>query len=261
MDNLIKDMDFPRSLNGNIWEKYLERPLTIVEQQMLNNVKSEKNINDVLEKIYNIGLSKGIFISHLTELYGNCLFESLIELGIGNSVKSLRESLSYLMYIFRDYKSFFETQEETIEELFVFSNEIEYVYCSKETTYYKFTYDVMCQDMSNDNSWTRLPTQLFLMIISRLYKIEIIIIHDSNYETIINTNKNAIRTIYLGLLGEYHYVPLKKIEKKEDLIFHKYNKLKKMFYLWAIKEWNYKQNTNDSTTLDNNKNDSTISFN
>jgi hypothetical protein len=281
MNISIKDMDFPRSFNHNIWQKYLQRPLLLLEQHILENARSEKNLNEVLEQIQNISFEKGLCVSHLTKLHGNCLFESLIDQGIGLSVESLREAISYLIYIYRDYKSFFETQEETIQELFVFSNEIEYVYCPEEDAFYKYTFEVMCQDMANDNSWTRLPTQLFLMVISQLYKTKIVIIHDSDYETVINTNKNPVKTIYLGLMGESHYIPLKKIDENNiSITFQKYNESKIAFFVWASQVWKQlnepvvqpvEQTTNDTSQIntddfhqidvENNQTDFSVSFN
>jgi hypothetical protein len=253
MTTLIKDMDFPRSFNHNIWKNYLQRPLLTEEFFILENAKSEKHFNETLEEIHNIGLNKGLYISYLTKLHGNCLFESLIDYGIGSSVESLREAMSYLLYIYGDYKSFFETQEETIKELFLFSNEIEYVYCPEENAFYKYTFDVMCQDMANDNSWTRLPTQLFLMVISKLYNTEIVIIHDSGYESVINTNKNAINQIHLGLMGESHYIPLKKINENTDISPPRYNDAKIAFFIWAVKMWN---NLNNSEQEESSKDES-----
>jgi len=271
MDTSIRDMDFPRSYNHIIWERYLQRPLFSLEQHILENARSEKNLNSILEEIHNIGLKKGLYVSHLTKLHGNCLFESLIDQGIGLSVDSLREAISCLIYLYRDYKSFFETQEETIKELFAFSNEIEYVYCPEEDAFYKYTFEVMCQDMANDNSWTRLPTQLFLMVISQLYKVEIVILHDSGYETVINTNKNPVKKIYLGLMGESHYIPLKKIVDSSTLQpIKKYNDARLAFFLWASQRWkelnmkiekstnDYQPiNTDDFHQVDTSTNDST----
>jgi hypothetical protein len=275
----IKDMDFPRSFNHMIWQKYLQRPLTVNEQHILENARTEKNFNEILEEIQNISFRKGLYVSYLTKLHGNCLYESLIDHGIGTSVESLREAISCLIYIYRDYKSFFETQEETIQELFVFSNEIEYVYCPEKDAFYKYTFEVMCQDMANDNSWTRLPTQLFLMVISQLYKIEIVILHDSGYETVINTNKNPTKTIYLGLMGESHYIPLKKIdESNTSITIQKYNEAKIAFFVWASQIWTHMNtsveqpkdeynidefhqiDTNQNDNNDNNQNELFVSF-
>jgi len=234
----LKDMDFPRSYNRTIWQNYLQRPLTPIEHHIIEEARAEKNLNEILEQIQNVGSNKGLYVSYLTNLHGNCLYESLIHHGIGTSVESLREAISCLIYIYREYKSFFETQEETIQELFMFSNEIEYVYCPEENAFYKYTFDVMCQDMANDNSWTRLPTQLFLMVISQLYKIEIIILHDSGYETVINTNKNPTKTIYMGLIGESHYIPLKKMDENNmHNTQKKYNEAKIAFFMWATRIW------------------------
>lgn len=44
----------------------------------------------------------------------------------------------------------------------------------------------MCQDLVSKNSWTRLPMELILMVMSSILNLEFIIINDKDdYETII----------------------------------------------------------------------------
>jgi hypothetical protein len=232
----MRDMDFPRTANHIIWEKYLKRDLLPKERFLLQQAHAENNFNEVLRTLHEKSLEKGLYISKLTKLHGNCLFESLIEHNIGESADTLRKSLSYLLYVFKDHKPFFETQDESIKDLFVF-NEIEYVFCPAEDSFYKYTFEVMCQDMATDTSWTRLPTELILMVISRLYNIEIVILHETGYESCINTNKNAQKKIYLGLMGESHYLPLKEVMEDTNTVAPKYTEAKIAFFLWATEMW------------------------
>jgi len=65
-----------------------------------------------------------------------------------------------------------------------------------------------------------LPTELILMFISYLYKIRIIIINNtSEYENVIDMNSeqvNDVKNVYLGHLGESHYVPVDLLENKNE---------------------------------------------
>ena len=262
MNTPIKDMDFPKTINKKKWMEYLDRDLTPYEDNILNDLKCEKDINKQLEELHNIVIDKGYYISDLTNLHGNCLFESLVHHNICNDETILRKSLAHLLYIYGNYKGFFESQNETLRELFVFANDIEFVFNPNDKTFYQYTYDIMCQDISNDNSWMRLPTQLLLMFISRLFNIEIIIIHDNGHETIINSNNssetiiNSNNKIYLCLMNEFHYLPLKKINKEKDdekkddgkdeedeeIEILLYNDAYNKFIEWSKKMWFKKNN-------------------
>ena len=86
------------------------------------------------------------------------------------------------------------------------------------------------------------------MIISQLYQKEIIIIHDSGYETIINTNKNPVTKLYLGLMGESHYIPLKELNDNIKPLNQKYNEAKLAFHVWAIQTWKQLNESNNDLT-------------
>lgn len=252
----MKDMDFPRSLNGPTWKKYLDRELTYEERFILQDTKSEKVFNLELENLHEHAVKNGLHISELTKLHGNCLFESIIHHKIGTSVDMLRESLANIMYIFADYKGFFGTQEESIRDLFAIGNDIEYVFCSTEKCFYKYTFEVMCQDFSNDNSWTRLLTEVILMIISTLFNVNIIILHNNGHSTRINTNKsdsNAL-PVFLGLIGESHYVPLNRITDENHLSVPKYMDGQIRFFTWASKMWEKKNNKSREDSDEHKKN-------
>ncbi|MCJ7636234.1 MAG: hypothetical protein MUO21_01955 [Nitrososphaeraceae archaeon] len=214
------DFKFPRKLNVKIWESYVGRQLTYEERFLIEMCKSEKHMNKMMTNLYK-HLSekpKKYYVPQLTNLDGNCLFEALNYYKIGSSVEELRTMLSMIFYIFKDYKNFLPGMETTLEELFSFTNEVGYVSTkdksSGEPKYYKYSYTIMCQDLGNLSCWSRLPTQLILLVVSYLFKVEIIIIHSTNgHETSINAYESAIdipniSQIYLGLLGESHYVVL-----------------------------------------------------
>jgi hypothetical protein len=162
--------------------------LTNEENSILENCKSEMYLNKILNNLYNQCNNKNYYVPMLTDIVGNCLFEALVYHKIGTDVTDLRNILSIIFYIFKDYKEFLPNIQETLQELFTFSNEIEYIYTrdkiSGEKNFYKYNYIAMCQDLENSYCWNRLPTQLILLVVSYLYRVEIIIIHsDNDYET------------------------------------------------------------------------------
>ncbi len=212
------DFKYPRKLNIKLWEAYIGRALSYEEKFLIELCKSEKHMNKMMSNLYThlSNKSQKYYVPSLTNLDGNCLFESLNYHKIGDSVEELRTMLSMVFYIFQNYNNFLPGMDTTLKELFNFTNEIEYVSTTEncETKYYKYSYSVMCQDLGNLRCWSRLPTQLILLVISYLFKIEIIIINSNNgYETKINAYESTpdisdIKKVYLGHLGESHYVPV-----------------------------------------------------
>ena len=208
------------------WCRFLGRGLTKVESEMFKECITEHNLNLNICYLNKLAGVKGLCVKKLTNLQGNCLFESLLSYDIGGeSVDDLRKIICSVMQIYGDYKGFIENQKDTtLRDLFVF-NECEYVFCQTDKCFYKYVYDVMCQDCSTDNSWTRLPTELVLTILSKLYCLEINIVHDTviadnitPYITTINANNpdKNVEKIYLGLMGESHYIPLTLIINTND---------------------------------------------
>lgn len=241
---MTDDYSYPRSLNKLIWESYLERDLTHQEIRIIERVKMERHWNKKLVKLYSIcktinkNKNKKFIVTNLTKADGNCLFTSLVEADIGSSIESLREGIAHLMYQFRNHKNFFFNDERSLKEMFDVTNEIEYVLCDNGKVY-KYSYETMCQDIADNYSWSKLPTQIILMFLSRIYKVEIKII--SSNGVFINT-VNAYegvdvpieKTIYLGHLDESHYVPL-SLEDEEfqkcDIVLYKNSK--RRFHEWG----------------------------
>lgn len=241
MDNkdIQMDIQFPKTINPNKWAEYLKRDLEISEKMILRNFHCEINMNQKIGNIYGRYKEKKIYCPKLSDLYGNCLFESLIYHKIGENVNSLRLGLAKIMYKFKDYKNFFNSRPETLEEIFNETNEIELVYkkTQDDRIYYKYNYDAMIQDLSCDNSWGKLPTHLLLMVISLLYHIKIIIINNVNdYNICINAYENdeskIKKTIYIGHIIEYHYIPL-DINDDSEIKYLFYEEAKNNFFNWA----------------------------
>jgi hypothetical protein len=232
MDNL----DFPRTINMFELTKYLNRELNMEEKCLFNSVKMEKLMNIQLNKINETIKSRNLEISHASVIDGNCLFDSLSSLGYGDNSDELRKSITYLMYIFKDYKNFFTDQQESLNELFANFNEIELVYCKNNSKVYKYSFDVMCQDMYESCNWTRLNTQLVLMFISKVFNINITIIHDNGFETTIHLGDENSKNVFLAHVGESHYLPISKIEDMDNLKNIEYKHMKHDFLKWATKQ-------------------------
>lgn len=230
---------FPKTINPKMWCHYLGRRLSIQEMRLLRDVKYELHMNQMLNELHEMSHSKNLYVSALTGLHGNCMFESLNYHKIGDDVKSLRQALSYFLYQFQDYPNIFPTQSETLKDIFTMGNEIEHVVCRQNDKYYKYTYNVMCQDLADDCSWTKIPTQLILMVISLLFEVEIVIVSNlSDWENKINVwgEDKKVRTIWIGHLGEHHYLPVDQIKDDdtvEDIDIIMYNEAMEMFQKWT----------------------------
>lgn len=168
-------------------------------------------INNEIKEIYKNGLDHNLYIPYLTPLDGNCLYHSLLHLNVISDVDKFKQILSYYLLLFKNYKKFFKNQPNTsLQDLFNSINEIEYVYRNHKL--YKYTYSTMCHDLLTANGWARIPTELVLMFISKLFDMEFHIINHTSYVHIIDTceNMDKKRTIYLGLINECHYIPMCK---------------------------------------------------
>jgi len=243
MDN--KYNDFPKTTNKEIWMKYLDRPLNENEILLLNELKQEILINNMITNLNNVISKKDInnlYIPLLTKIDGNCLFESLVYHGIGKDIKSLRAGIGYLMYQLQD--NYLPNQNNTIKNTYdtFFCDDINFVYSNKDKKIYNYNYNLMCKDIVSNNSWDRLPTNLIMIVISWLFRIRIIVISDNtNYENIINAFDNLnnnempkLKDIYLGKIGgEFHYFPLEITNELNNKPKLKYCNMKKIFIKWA----------------------------
>lgn len=231
---------YPKSLNIKLWESYLGRNLNDEEYSIFIMVKGERSMNNEIKYLNNKVSKKNLYIPELTNCDGNCLFESLKILQIHNDEDELRKFVSKMMYIFADYKNIFNFDQRTLREMFNDTNEIEYVICNGTYEVFKYTYETMCQDLASDNSWTRLPTQLIMMFISVIFNCSITVFHSSSgYVNTINANseldENEYEKIYLGLLGEKHYVPLETKDKECEYEIPEYSDALDSFIIWAQK--------------------------
>ncbi len=243
-----KQLKFPRTTRLSKWRHYLGRELTFHEQSLIADVHTENEMNKMMDDLYTHCDHHKMYVPILTEMDGNCLFETLNYHKIGKNVESLRKGMAWLMYLCKD-SNIFPNQEETLEQLFTPFNEVEYVLrrtppFSKDAEYQfnKYTYNVMVQDMTTDGSWGKLPTQLVLMVISHFYNVKInILCSDTGYVETINVNKEEdnVRSIWIGLLGESHYLPIEKLMSDEEMDPMYYSESRRAFFKWGLKMENY----------------------
>lgn len=247
-NNVPRELLFPKKINLKLWAYYLGRPLSYDERFLFENYRAEKHMNDMMTGLYTQCLTKQhLYVPMLTSMDGNCMFESLVYHGIAESVEQLRTTLSLIMYIYKNYNGFLPGTDVSFEDMFILTNEIEHVLCRRTENgesikeFYKYTYNVMCQDLSNAHSWSRLPTQLIMLVVSYVYKLEIVVISDTgSYEHRINAfdsveSKPPMKTIYMGHLGESHYVPIDVLKPDEEIdpLYYRYAKNKLVD--WATK--------------------------
>ncbi len=225
---------YKSTINPQYWMQQLGRNLTKKEKYLLMSVRQEKMMNDSICNIYNFATEQKLYTPALTQLSGNCFFESLKILGVCNNVMDFRTGLGMLMFYFRDIKNFIHGQELSIFEMFQFINDIDSVFCHKTKKFYKYNYDTMCIDLMSEGEWTRLPTELIIMVISSFLNIKVRIFHDNGHITEINSAENPTRCVNIGLIGEVHYIPLTERHgaPHENNIVRYTNALKN-FHQWA----------------------------
>lgn len=233
----IKKYCYERTSNHEYWRQYLGRQLTDEEVSIIESAKDEKRCNNSVSVIHQCAQSHGWYIPMLTEFDGNCFFESLRYHNICDNIKNFRYGLSVLMMMFSDRPNFIPGQELTLKQMFQNTNEIEYVYCRQHNEVYKYNYDVMCIDLAINCSWSRLNTEMILIVLSHVLNLKFLILHENNHvsEICIHNNENT-KNVYLALLSEVHYLPLDLktgTGDPDEEICPKYRDAHNIFHDWA----------------------------
>ena len=193
----------------------MNRKLKDNEREILHDYLLENDTNSQIKSLhYNLILKGAFTIPKLTKNNGNCLFESLSYLGYG-STSEIRKNMAALLLLVRNDYNFFSRKDICPEELFVNCNDVEVVKDKNTGLVYEYDYDSMIVDLYTNHSWSRLPMELILMTISKIYEIHIKIFSNKseyiNTVSVWNLDEPDIDTIYLGHLNEEHYVPVIKI--------------------------------------------------
>jgi hypothetical protein len=229
-------MSKPRTPNNKKWEIYLERKLTPKEKALFRKAQNEISINkDIMNLVINLKNDK-LYIPELSVSDGNCLYESLNYHIKEKDLLNIRKSVANFMRLFKNQKNIFTNNEYSLYELFIFQNEIQYILDKKTDILYNYTFDVMCSDLECDGSWERLPIELILMCVSYLYDVKITICHDNGFMHNITNTNNTHKEIYIGLLGEFHYIPL-EIKKNGDSHYITDNVIVYNKYIDKFHEW------------------------
>lgn len=238
---------YQRTINIQYWNEQLrriKRKMTQTDYRLFRSVKNEKMNNVALQRIQKRALENGLYIPCLTGLVGDCMFESIQHTGFCKDKDEFRKSVSLLFLLFGNSKVF-SYQDITLKDLFDLRNEIKYVFCHKTALLYKYNYHTMCIDMNTSGCWSRLPTDLIMLVISFFFKVRIHIYHDNGYvEQICDCDidkiiplDDPVSNIYLGLIGEHHYVPLMRRKGNPDeLQCPQYIKYQHAFHQWARKK-------------------------
>lgn len=242
------------TLNENYLMSILQRPLTKKEMKMIKKVRSEKKNNLAIERIHKKALTNNLYIPCLTRQNGDCLFESLEHVGLCESSEEMRQISAMLFFLFGNCK-LVDSYDATLKSIFEMTNEIPYVYCHNNNKMYKYTYYTMCVDMYTPGSWSRLPTEILLTVLSSFFKVRFRIHHDSGNVTTICTDQlnktlpldDPSCNITLGLIDESHYIPLIPLDKKvlRSIKLLQYTDEHRKFINWMKKiEDGYKSNNN-----------------
>lgn len=235
----ITSYNYKPTVNEQYWEKFLERELEQEEILLLKNTESEKKMNDKIFHIFKIAKEHDLYIPELTNMHGNCLFESFQYHDLCEDIDDFRCGIAFLMILFKDIKGILPGfSDQSLEELsknFMVQDSI--VFCKKKRRAYKYNFVAMCVDLATNTSWTRINTNLILVFISAILNIKIQIIHNTNsgYISTIGEGNNFDKIIYLGLIDEVHYFPLAKKTHLDDTeeICPKYAESLKLFHQWA----------------------------
>ena len=234
------------TINEEYWTNQLRKinkKLTYKDKKLLRSVKNEKQNNDSIARIHAKALTHGLYVSSLTDLVGDCMFESIEKTGFCEDRTEFRKMMCFIFFLFGDCKVI-TGFDDTLKNIFNMRNEIEYVYCHINRRLYKYTYYTMCTDMYTEGSWSRLSTEVLLTVISSFFKVRIHIYHDNGHiAKICDASLNDTLpmddpscNIYLGLIGEHHYVPLVQIPHgidKSTIKCPKYSIKLKRFIEWA----------------------------
>ena len=98
-------------------------------------------MNEKIVDIYNVAKVNGLYVPQLTNLHGNCIFESLQYHELCDDIDNFRCGLAWLMMVFKDKKNFIPDQEMSMNELYdldIHNHCV--VFCRKKRRAYKYNF-------------------------------------------------------------------------------------------------------------------------
>ena len=143
----------------DFWENILSRNLDSDEIKLIHNVWNETSLNIDIQMLQQNIIDHNCYIKSITKNLGNCLFESLAELGLGdndfgiNKHEVIRKNIASVLLIMKTEIGFFPKIDLTPEELFKNINDIEFVKNKLDGQIYEYDYDMMIYDLSTNFSW------------------------------------------------------------------------------------------------------------
>ena len=200
-------------------------------------------------------MSNGYFlIPKLTKNNGNCFWESLSCLGFGKSSEIRKNIAAVLLLVKNDY-NFFPNLNTCPEELFLNCNDVEVVRDKNTNLIYEYDYNMMVIDMYKNHSWTRLPMELIMMTVSRVYEINIkIFSNKSEFVQTVTVWDDQEDTVYFGHINEEHYIPITKIDDELTQNFSLIEGIIKIYPRYVSAKKNYKKWISSVTTFNKTSN-------
>jgi hypothetical protein len=221
------ELYYPVIPDPDLWESFLNRSLKDNERQIIHNYLLEKDTNLQIKALHYNLLANGYFhIPNLTNNNGNCLWESLSYLGYGRA-SEIRKNIAALLLLIKNDMNFYSNGGMCAGELFLECNDVELVIDCNSNQIYEYDYEMMVIDLYTNNSWTRLPMELILMTISRIYEVQIKIFSNKSEYVNTITTLDYDEIIYLGHINEEHYIPVIELDADiavEQLLMEEYMK-------------------------------------
>ena len=192
MDDLYDYMDD----DSSVWEQSYKENIVIQN----NKPKTKSKLEMMIDELDKNCKKMGYCISKIGNFDDDCFFEILVHNGLAETTQNIKKIIVALFISFKNVKGFFKSQpNNTIGDIY-------------HETDCDCSLNDMCYNLINNNP-CKLPIQLIMMLVSRCFNIEFVIIcYDSQTLLVINENeKKNIKEIYLGFLPEDYYVGLSKI--------------------------------------------------
>jgi hypothetical protein len=162
--------------NIKAWKVLLKRKLSPGEKKIIIGSRHEHEMNVKIDNVQHKINKIGFKISNLSGLRGNCMYES-IGFNTGENYKIIKKKIHKFMKTFEN-SAIITGNDMTLKELFEVYNEIEFVKLNGVRT--KYTFKLMVIDLLQKNGWQRMPTEILLNIVSRIYNKKIVIFRNEN---------------------------------------------------------------------------------